>query len=72
MKANNNQRNNKEDKTPIYLTPDSTIQTPGEYQHDQEHDVTRDDSISVSNDDLHDPNTDRSAGNDQPGPNREE
>jgi hypothetical protein len=72
MKANNDKKNIQGDKTPIYLTPDSTLQTPSEYEHDREQNVRKDDSISVSKDDLHDPNTDRAAGNDQEATNSED
>jgi hypothetical protein len=53
--------------TPIYLTPDSTLQTPGENRHDKSMDTGREDSQSVSNDDLHETNANRSAGSDRAG-----
>ena len=53
--------------TPIYLTPDSTLQTPEEDRHDKSIDPRRDDSLSVSNDDLHETNADRLAGSDRAG-----
>lgn len=39
--------------TPIYLTGNSTLQSPEEHAHDQSVDPTKDTTISVSNDDLH-------------------
>ena len=53
--------------TPIYLTPDSTLQTPEEDRHDKSIDPEKDDSLSVSNDDLHETNADRMAGSDRAG-----
>jgi len=55
--------------TPIYLTPDSTLQTPAEDRHDKSMDPRKDDSRSVSNDDLHETNADRMAGSDRAGTN---
>lgn len=40
--------------TPIYLTPDSTLQSPVEHQHDESVDPRKDTTMAVSNDDLHD------------------
>jgi hypothetical protein len=59
MEAKNDKQNARGADTKIYLTPDSTLQTPAEAREDKAHDVRRDDSISVSHDDLHDPNTER-------------
>jgi len=59
MEAKNDKQNAPGADTKIYLTPDSTLQTPSESREDEAHDVKRDDSISVSRDDLHDPNTER-------------
>ena len=50
---------NEAEETKIYLTPDSTLQTPEEHQHDQSVDPRKDNSISVSNDDLRDTDIDR-------------
>lgn len=47
------------EETKIYLTPDSTLQTPEEHQHDQRVDPRKDNSIGVSNDDLHETDIDR-------------
>lgn len=52
---------------PIYLTPDSTLQTPEEARHDRTVDPTKDDSLSVSSDDLHETGADRLAGSDRTG-----
>jgi hypothetical protein len=49
------------------LTPDSTLQTPEEDEHDKNIDARKDNSISVSNDDLHNTNADHFAGSDRPG-----
>jgi hypothetical protein len=53
--------------TPIYLTPDSTLQTPEEDRHDKENDPRKDDTFSVSNDDLHDTKGSRLGGSDRAG-----
>lgn len=53
--------------TPIYLTPDSTLQTPDEDKRDKSTDPRKDDSLSVSNDDLHETSADRLAGSDRAG-----
>ncbi|RYF81074.1 MAG: hypothetical protein EON98_12825 [Chitinophagaceae bacterium] len=57
----NKQRGNKNEveETKIYLTPDSTLQTPEEHQHDQQVDPRKDNTISVSNDDLRETDIDR-------------
>jgi hypothetical protein len=59
MEAKNDKQYVRGADTKIYLTPDNTLQTPAESREDEAHDVRRDDSISVSHDDLHDPNTER-------------
>ncbi len=50
----NDNSKNKNEETPIYLTSDSTLQTPSEHQHDQSIDATKDTTIEVSRDDLND------------------
>lgn len=40
--------------TPIYLTSNSTLQSPEEHAHDHSVDTNKDTAISVSNDDLQD------------------
>jgi len=50
---------NEVEETKIYLTPDSTLQTPEEHQHDQQVDPRNDNTISVSNDDLRETDIDR-------------
>lgn len=55
----NTGKNNGAEETKIYLTPDSTLQTPEEHQHDQSVDPRKDNSISVSNDDLRETDIDR-------------
>ncbi|MCW3074781.1 MAG: hypothetical protein JWP69_1850 [Flaviaesturariibacter sp.] len=39
--------------TPIYLTSDSTLQSPEEHAHDKTVDPRKDTTREVSNDDLH-------------------
>jgi len=51
--------NNEVGETKIYLTPDSTLQTPEEHQHDQSVDPRKDNTIGVSNDDLRETDIDR-------------
>lgn len=65
MEAKNDKQNARGADTKIYLTPDSTLQTPLEAREDKAHDVRRDDSISVSHDDLHDPNTERETSDEE-------
>lgn len=55
------------DTTPIYVTGDSTLQTPEEAEHDRSVDPTKDNTIAVSKDDLHETNADRAAGTDRAG-----
>jgi len=60
-KNNENKKrgNNEIEETKIYLTPDSTLQTPEEHKHDQQVDPRKDNTISVSNDDLRETDIDR-------------
>jgi hypothetical protein len=51
--------NNEIEETKIYLTSDSTLQTPEEHQHDQSVNPRKDNTIEVSNDDLRDTDIDR-------------
>jgi hypothetical protein len=53
--------------TPVYLTSDSTLQTPEEDRRDKSNDPGKDDTLSVSNDDLHETKGDRLAGSDRAG-----
>lgn len=57
----NNDKQNKsgQEETKIYLTPDSTLQTPEEHQHDQKVDPRKDNTLDVSNDDLRETDVDR-------------
>jgi hypothetical protein len=48
--------------TPIYLTSNSTLQSPEEHAHDQSVDPRKDTTTDVSRDDLHDPNAGRMTG----------
>lgn len=57
----------REEGTPIYLTPDSTLQTPDEDRRDKEKDPRDSDTLSVSNDDLRTSDADRFAGSDRAG-----
>lgn len=68
MQEQNRDRQNKSsEETKISLTPDSTLQTPEEDQHDKSIDPRKDNSIAVSNDDLHETDADRYAGSDRAG-----
>ncbi|MBA2744721.1 MAG: hypothetical protein H0U44_00715 [Flavisolibacter sp.] len=49
-----NDKKNTDNETKIYLTPDSTLQTPEEKAHDASIDPRKDDTISVSRDDPQD------------------
>ncbi|HEX2608480.1 MAG TPA: hypothetical protein VHK91_13925 [Flavisolibacter sp.] len=57
----------KSSETPIYLNSDSTLQTPEEDQHDKNIDTRDDETLDVSNDDLHETKADRMAGSDRAG-----
>ena len=50
--------------TPIYLTGNSTLQSPEEHAHDKSVDPNKDTTMSVSNDDLHDINAGKLTGRD--------
>ena len=54
-----NKQGKQQEETKIYLTPDSTLQTPEEHRHDQSVDPRKDNTIEVSNDDLNETDTDR-------------
>ena len=57
----NNDKNKQQqsEETPIYLTSDSTLQTPSEHRHDQQVDPRKDNTIAVSNDDVRESDADR-------------
>lgn len=62
MNTNNEQDKRREkegEQTKIYLTPDSTLQTPEEHEHDQSVDPRKDNTIAVSNDGLSETKIDR-------------
>jgi hypothetical protein len=59
--------NKKSDVTPIYLTGDSTLQTPEEDEHDRSVDVTKNDTLAASRDDIHQPAISRMAGDSNQG-----
>lgn len=59
--------NSANEPTPIYLTDDSTLQTPEEYQHDKSQDPRKNTSFETSEDDLHETNVDKMAGSDRAG-----
>lgn len=63
----NDQRSGDNNETKIYLTPDSTLQTPEEDRHDKSIDPRDEKSIDVSNDDLRETKADRLAGSDKAG-----
>jgi|GEM_PF-2299974 len=54
----------KEEGTPIYLTSNSTLQSPSEHEHDKSVDPNKDTSMSPSNDDLHEIKAGRLTGRD--------
>lgn len=64
---NNEQQRADADETPIYLTDNSTLQTPEEDRHDKSNDPRNDDFMEPSNDDIHTTNADRLAGSDRAG-----
>jgi hypothetical protein len=66
-KDQNSQQLTESNETKIYLTPNSTLQTPDEDRHDKSIDPRKDNTIAVSNDALHETNADRFAGGDRPG-----
>ena len=55
------------EETPIYLTDNSTLQTPAEHRHDESVDPRQDVSREASKDDLHQTDDDRLAGSDRAG-----
>lgn len=55
----NNEPKKEQEELKIYLTPDSTLQTLEEHQHDQSVDPRKDNTISVSRDDLNETEVDR-------------
>jgi hypothetical protein len=68
-KDQSEQKKNKDgaSDTPIYLTGNSTLQTPEEDRHDKSMDPRKDDTFEPSNDDLHETPADRTAGSDRAG-----
>jgi len=56
-----------EDETPIFLTGDSTLQTPEEDRRDASIDPARNNKMEPSKDDLHESDADRFAGSDRAG-----
>jgi hypothetical protein len=69
MEENREQQNNKKtsegEETKIYLTPNSSLQTPEEDRFDKSTDQAKNDSLSVSRE--HETNADRYAGSDRAG-----
>jgi hypothetical protein len=63
--------NDANESTPIYLTTDSTLQTPDEHEHDQQVDPRKDDSMDVSDTDLEEIKAGRLTGR-EPGADRKE
>ena len=55
----------KEEGTPIYLTSDSTLQTPSEHEHDKSVDPTKNTRMEASDDDLHDIKAGKMTGRDE-------
>ena len=54
----------KENETPVFLTGDSTLQTPEEDRKDKSGSSASPDTMEVSNDDLHGINSDGESGSD--------
>ncbi len=50
--------------TPLYLTSNSTLQSPEEHEHDQSVDTRADETMEVSNDDLSSPSADDTSADD--------
>ncbi len=71
MKENKDQqpdnRTSQNDETKIYLTRDSSLQTPEEDAHDKNVDPAKGNEMDVSNDDLRETNADRFAASDRAG-----
>lgn len=61
------QNKDRQEETKIYLTGDSTLQTPDEDRRDKSIDPRNDNTIDVSADDLHETKADRLAGSDRAG-----
>ena len=66
-KDQNKRQGSESGETPIYLTGDSTLQTPQEAAHDKSVDPRQDNTMSPSNDDLRESDADRFAGSDRAG-----
>ncbi len=54
-------------ETPVYLTTDSTLQTPDEHRRDKAIDPRKDDTIDVSGTDLRESDADKYGGSDRAG-----
>jgi hypothetical protein len=54
-------------ETPIYLTTDSTLQTPDEDRRDKAIDPRKDNTIDVSDTDLRESDADKYTGSDRAG-----
>ena len=61
------QQNKKGEETPIYVTDNSTLQSPAEHRHDKNIDTRQDSSREASKDDLHETDDDRLAGSNRAG-----
>lgn len=66
--AKQDEKNKKQDETPVYLTTDSTLQSLQEHEHDQNVDPRKDDTFDVSNTDLKQTDADRYGGPNKTGP----
>ena len=64
---NNGSSNEKNEPTRIYLTGNSTLQTPEEDIHDKSIDPRKVSTLEPSNDDLHETKADDLAGSDRAG-----
>ena len=67
MNKDQQQTGKQQEETPLYVTDDSTLQTPAEHRHDKSIDPNKDSSREASSDDLHETGNDRLAGSDRAG-----
>lgn len=62
--VNENSNRSVGEGTPIYLTSDSTLQSPEEHTHDKQVDPRSDRTMEASSDDLHEINAGKLTGRD--------
>ncbi len=64
---NAGQGDEQEDRDNIYLNSNTTLQTPEEHQHDQSDDPTKNNTVSISGDDLRETKGDQIGRGDRAG-----